>query len=71
MHVRHVKFSYPHDLVQQANGVFRAKAAERKRDHDITVAPISRVMIDSRNFNYQVDGADMPVRAFDFDLSCT
>ena len=67
-HVRRVKFYYPHDLVQQANGVFRAKAAERKRDQDTTVARFSRVAVDSLNFSYQVDGADVPwkpVRVFD------
>jgi len=67
-HVRRVKFYYPHDLVQQANGVFRARAAERKRDQDTTVARLSRVAVDSLNFNYQVDGADVPwrpVRVFD------
>jgi type IV secretion system protein VirB9 len=68
IHVRRVKFYYPNDLVQQANGVFRAKAAERKRDQDTTVARLSRVAVDSLNFNYQVDGADVPwkpVRVFD------
>jgi type IV secretion system protein VirB9 len=67
-HVRRIKFYYPQDLVQQANGVFRAKAAERKRDQDTTVARLSRVAIDTLNFNYQVDGADVPwkpVRVFD------
>ncbi len=68
IHVRRVKFYYPHDLVQQANGAFRAKAAERKRDQDTTVARLSRVAVDSLNFNYQVDGAEVswkPVRVFD------
>ena len=68
IHVRRVKFYYPQDLVQQANGVFRAKAAERKRDQDTTVARLSRVAVDALNFNYQVDGADVPwrpVRVFD------
>jgi P-type conjugative transfer protein TrbG len=68
IHVRRIKFYYPQDLVQQANGVFRAKAAERKRDQDTTVARLSRVAVDSLNFSYQVDGADVPwkpVRVFD------
>ena len=67
-HVRRVKFYYPQDLVQQANGAFRARAADRKRDQETTVARLSRVAVDSLNFNYQVDGADVPwkpVRVFD------
>jgi type IV secretion system protein VirB9 len=67
-HVRRVKFYYPHDLVQQASGAFRARAAERKRDQDTTVARLSRVAVDALNFNYQVDGADVPwkpMRVFD------
>ena len=67
-HVRRVKFYYPHDLVQQANGVFRAKAAERRRDQETTVARLSRVAVDALNFNYQVDGPNVPwkpVRVFD------
>lgn len=67
-HARRVKFYYPQDLVQQANGVFRAKAAERRRDQETTVARLSRVAVDSLNFNYQVEGANVPwkpVRVFD------
>ncbi len=67
-HARRVKFYYPHDLVQQANGVFRAKATERRRDQETTVARLSRVAVDSLNFNYQVDGPNVPwkpVRVFD------
>jgi P-type conjugative transfer protein TrbG len=67
-HARRVKFYYPQDLVQQANGVFRAKAAEQKRDQETMVARLSRASVDSLNFNYQVEGADVPwkpVRVFD------
>jgi len=67
-HARRVKFYYPHDLVQQANGVFRAKAAERRRDQETTVARLSRVAVDSLNFNYEIDGPNLPwkpVRVFD------
>jgi type IV secretion system protein TrbG len=65
---RRVKFYYPQDLVQQANGVFRAKAAERKRDQEATVARLSRVAVDALNFDYRIEGADVvwrPVRVFD------
>lgn len=68
IHVRRIKFYYPQDLVQQANGAFRARTAEKKRDQETTVARLSRVAVDSLNFNYQVDGADVPwkpVRVFD------
>jgi len=67
-HARRVKFYYPQDLVQQANGVVRAKAADRKRDQETTVARLSRVAVDALNFNYQVDGPSVPwkpVRVFD------
>jgi len=65
---RRVKFYYPQDLVQQANGVFRAKAEERKREAQTTAAHLSRVALDSLNFDYQIDGAKVPwrpVRVFD------
>jgi P-type conjugative transfer protein TrbG len=66
-HARRVKFYYPQDLVPQANGVFRAKAAERRRDQETTVAHLSRPAVDSLNFNYQIDGPSVPwkpVRVF-------
>src|SRR3989449_4507525 len=37
-HVRRVKFYYPQDLVQQANGIFRANAMQRKQDQRTTIA---------------------------------
>src|SRR5437667_11831020 len=37
-HVRRVKFYYPQDLVQQANGIFRAKAAQLRQDQQTTIA---------------------------------
>jgi type IV secretion system protein TrbG len=67
-HARRVKFYYPQDLVQQANGVFRAKTAERRRDQETTVARLSRPAVDALNFNYQIDGPSVPwkpVRVFD------
>src|SRR2546426_775284 len=66
--VRRVKFYYPQDLVEQANGVFRAKGAQRKRDQETPVARLSRVAVDSLNFKYQIEGDDVPwrpVRVFD------
>src|SRR5712692_6669397 len=53
-HARRVKFYYPQDLVEQANGVFRAKAAERKRDRETIVARLGRLAADSLNFDYQI-----------------
>jgi P-type conjugative transfer protein TrbG len=67
-HARRVKFYYPQDLVQQAAGIFRAKAVERKRDQEATVGRLSRVAVDALNFNYQIDGASVPwrpIRVFD------
>ncbi len=66
--VRRVKFYYPQDLVQQANGVFRAKAAQRKHDQQTTVARLPRLAPEALNFNYQIEGAEVPwkpVRVFD------
>src|SRR3989442_9664952 len=41
--VRRVKFYYPQDLVQQANGVFRAKAAQRRQDQQSIVPRLPRL----------------------------
>ena len=63
-----MKFYYPQDLVQQANGVFRAKAARRKQDQQTTIARLPRLAPDALNFNYRIDGDDVPwkpVRVFD------
>ncbi len=67
-HARRVKFYYPHDLVEQANGVFRAKAAERKRDRETIVARLGHLAADSLNFDYEIEGdpvAWKPLRVFD------
>src|SRR5438876_156887 len=67
-HVRRVKFYYPQDLVQQANGTFRAKAAQRKQDQQTTAARLSRLAPEALNFNYQIEGDNVPwkpVRVFD------
>jgi type IV secretion system protein VirB9 len=67
-HARRVKFYYPQDLLDQANGVFRAKATQRQRDDQTTVARMSRVPVDSLNFDYQIEAKDVPwkpVRVFD------
>jgi len=67
-HVRRVKFYYPQDLVQQANGVFRAKAAQRRQDQQSIVARLPRLAPEALNFNYRIDGDDVPwkpVRVFD------
>src|SRR5256712_3323451 len=59
-HVRRVKFYYPQDLVQQANGIFRVKAAQRRQDQQSIVARLPRLAPEALNFNYQIDGADVP-----------
>src|SRR5438094_2126561 len=67
-HARRVKFYYPQDLLDQANGVFRAKATQRQRDDQTTVARMSRVAVDSLYFDYQIEAKDVPwkpVRVFD------
>src|SRR3989449_8951808 len=67
-HVRRVKFYYPQDLVQQANGIFRANAMQRKQDRRTTIARLPRFAPEALNFNYQIEGDDVPwkpVRAFD------
>jgi len=67
-HVRRVKFYYPQDLVQQANGIFRANAMQRKQDQRTTIARLPRFAPEALNFNYQIEGDDVPwkpVRAFD------
>ena len=67
-HVRRVKFYYPQDLVQQANGIFRANAMQRQQDQRTTIARLPRFAPEALNFNYQIEGDDVPwkpVRAFD------
>ena len=67
-HVRRVKFYYPQDLVQQANGFFRAKAAQRKQDQQAILARLPRFAPEALNFNYRIEGDDVPwkpVRVFD------
>src|SRR5947209_11025681 len=67
-HVRRVKFYYPQDLVQQANGVFRAKAAQRRQDQQSIVARLPRLAPEALNFNDRIVGDDVPwkpVRVFD------
>jgi len=67
-HVRRVKFYYPQDLVQQANGIFRANAMQRQQDQRTTIARLPRFAPEALNFNYQIEGADVPwkpVRVFD------
>src|SRR3989475_5915089 len=48
--VRRVKFYYPQDLVEQANGIFRARAAQRKQDRETTIARPRSPPVDSPNF---------------------
>ncbi len=68
-YVRRVKFYYPLDLVEQANGTFRAKTAVGRRDPDSTVAQGPRVAPDRLRFGYEiVEGQGLPwrpVRVFD------
>ena len=67
-HVRRVKFYYPQDLVQQANGFFRAKATQRKQDQQTILARLPRFAPEALNFNYRIEGDDVPwkpVRVFD------
>ena len=67
-HVRRVKFYYPQDLVQQANGIFRANAMQRQQDQRTTIARLPRFAPEALNFNYQIEGDDVPwkpVRVFD------
>jgi len=68
-YVRRVKFYYPHDLVEQANGIFQAKAALARRVPDPAVARGPRLLADRLSFNYEVVGGQglawRPVRVFD------
>jgi P-type conjugative transfer protein TrbG len=68
-YVRRVKFYYPQDLVEQANGTFRAKAALARRDSDPTVAQGPRLAPDRLSFGYEILGGEglawRPLRAFD------
>jgi type IV secretion system protein VirB9 len=66
-YVRRVKFYYPLDLVEQANGTFRARAAAARREPDAT---ITRGLAPERlSFGYEIVGGQglawRPVRAFD------
>ncbi|PYN12721.1 MAG: P-type conjugative transfer protein TrbG [Candidatus Rokuibacteriota bacterium] len=66
--VRRVKFYYPQELVEQANDVFRAKAAQRKQDRETTIARLRSPAVDSLNFDYEISGDAVPwrpVRVFD------
>ena len=67
-HVRRVKFYYPQDLVQQANGIFRANAMQRQQDQRTTIARLPRFAPEALNFSYQIEGDGVPwkpVRVFD------
>jgi len=58
--VRRVKFYYPQDLVQQATGAFRAKAAQRRQERETTIARFPRLAVDTLDFGYQVEGDATP-----------
>ena len=68
-HVRRVKFYYPQDLVEQANGTFRARAALVRRGPDSVVAHGPRLAVDRLSFGYEIGGGHglpwRPVRVFD------
>jgi len=68
-HVRRIKFYYPRDLLDQANGTFRAKAAAKAREEESTVARLPRLSVEALNFGYEVtEGQGLPwrpVRVFD------
>ena len=68
-YVRRVKFYYPLDLVEQANGTFRAKATFGQRSPDATVARGPRLAADRLSFGYEIVGGQglawRPVRVFD------
>src|SRR5438445_806990 len=68
-YVRRVKFYYPLDLVEQANGTFRAKATLARRAPDPTVARGPRLAVDRPSFGYEIVGGQglpwRPVRVFD------
>lgn len=66
-YVGRVKFYYPLDLVEQANGTFRAKALSGRREPETTVA---RGLTPERlSFGYEIVGARAsrggPFRVFD------
>ena len=66
-YVRRVKFYYPLDLVEQANGTFRAKASAARRESDTTVT--QGLAPERLSFGYEIVGGQglawRPVRAFD------
>jgi len=68
-YVRRVKFYYPQELVEQANGTFRAKAALARREPDPTVAQGPRLAPERLSFGYEIAGGQglawRPVRVFD------
>jgi type IV secretion system protein VirB9 len=68
-YVRRVKFYYPQDLVEQANGTFRARAAVVRRGPDPVVARGPRLAVDRLSFGYKIVGGHglswRPVRVFD------
>jgi len=68
-YVRRVKFYYPQDLVEQANGTFRAKGALVRREPDPAVAQGPRLAPDRLSFGYEIVGGQglawRPVRVFD------
>jgi type IV secretion system protein VirB9 len=68
-YIRRVKFYYPQDLVEQANGTFRARAALARREPDPTVARGPRLAADRLSFGYEITGGEKlawrPVRVFD------
>jgi type IV secretion system protein VirB9 len=68
-YVRRVKFYYPLDLVEQANGTFRAKGSVVRRDPETTVAKGPRLLPERLSFGYEIVGGQglawRPVRVFD------
>jgi type IV secretion system protein TrbG len=68
-YVRRVKFYYPQDLVEQANGTFRAKTASTRRETDQTVSRGPVLTPDRLSFGYEVAGGEKlawrPARVFD------
>jgi len=68
-HVRRIKFYYPRDLLQEVNGLLRARQAASQREHETTVARLPRLSVEALNFGYEVsEGQGLPwrpVRVFD------
>jgi type IV secretion system protein VirB9 len=68
-YVRRVKFYYPLDLIEQANGTFRAKSTLARREPDPTVARGPRLTPDRLSFGYEIAGGQelawRPIRVFD------